>query len=109
MCDWRRTSSAAEAWRPGSARPDLGSAAAGSAVGGCPDDEGGELGAVGDVELGEYVGEVGFHGGAGDEQAVGDARVGQALGDELCPLPFGGVRVSQPWPGRCRWPRLRRA
>ena len=36
------------------------------------------------------MGEVGFHGGAEDEQAVGDAGVGQAFGDELCHLPFGG-------------------
>ena len=67
-----------------------GSAAAAGAFGGCPGGKGGQLGAVGDVELGEHVGEVGFHGGAGDEQAVGDAGVGQALGNELCHLPFGG-------------------
>jgi len=48
------------------------------------------LSAVGDVELGENVGEVSFHGGAGNEQAVGDAGVGQALSDELCHVPFGG-------------------
>ena len=64
-------------------------AATTGALGGCPGGEGYELGAVGDAELGEDVGQVGLHGGAGNEQAAGYVRVGQAFGGELYDLSFG--------------------
>ena len=45
-------------------------------------DLGGELGAGGDVELGEHVGQVGLHRPAGNVQAIADLRVGQPVGDQ---------------------------
>jgi hypothetical protein len=45
-------------------------------------DLGGELGAGGDVELGEHVSQVGLHRPAGNEQAIADLRVGQPVGDQ---------------------------
>jgi len=40
------------------------------------------LGAGGDAELGEYVGQVHLDGGVSDEQAPGDGVVAQAFPDE---------------------------
>jgi hypothetical protein len=51
---------------------------------------GGELGAGGDSELSEDVGEVGLDGGATHEEVAGDLGVGETVGDEGDDLLFGG-------------------
>jgi hypothetical protein len=43
----------------------------------------GELGARGEVKLGEHVSEMGLHCPAGDVQALADLGVGQSLGDQV--------------------------
>ena len=74
-----------------------GIAAAGTCWGGVLEDAR-EVGAGGDGELAEGVAEVGFHGGLGDEQVLGDLAVGQAVGGEGRDAAFGagqGVRAGQ--------------
>jgi hypothetical protein len=41
--------------------------------------------ALGDVELGEDVADVGFDGAFADDEPVGDAGVGESLGHEFSP------------------------
>src|SRR5262249_46544556 len=57
--------------------------AGGGALPPVPDRLGGELGAGGDVKLGENVREMGLHGPARDVQPLADLGVGQSLGDQV--------------------------
>ena len=49
---------------------------------------GDELGSIGQVELAEDVGEVGFDGATGDEQTGSDLWVGESVGDEPTDVGF---------------------
>jgi hypothetical protein len=64
-----------------------------------PDGLGGELGAGGEVELGEHVRKVGLHRPAGDVQALADLGVGQSLGDQVDYGPLAGGQARPAAPG----------
>ena len=61
----------------------------------------GELGAAGDVELLEDVGEVGFDGAPGDVELLGDLAVAVAVGGERGDAVLGGRERARPGRARC--------